>query len=118
MGKCHWRGRRYGHNGASEDIAAEEVHSPSLTQDDVLHGYSQDEGYNVESMEYDGNYPEELEWDDLKDLPPNIQDIQYPHYNGNGPCLRNNVSRRFDTILGSSVYSTEDCVWIGPKATQ
>jgi hypothetical protein len=27
-----------GRNGASEDVAAEEVHSPSLTQDDVLHG--------------------------------------------------------------------------------
>ena len=58
----------------------------------------------MESMEYDGNYPEELEWD-LKDLPPNIQDIQYPHYNGNGPCLRNNVSRCFDTILGACGFA-------------
>ena len=60
-----------------------------------------DDGYNVEEMEMDGEYLDYLSqmtfnYEELDEelVPPSDM------YNGDGPCLRRGVAKRFSTVLG------------------
>ena len=41
----------------------EKVHLQELTEDDVLHSYDPKNQYDIKSMEEDGEYLEEFEWE-------------------------------------------------------
>ena len=81
----------------SDDII-DSAMNMDLNENDLLYGYLPDESYNPSSMEEDGAYSEELQFT-YEDIPPEgIQDHLY-HYQGRGPCLRHNVSNKFQTCL-------------------
>lgn len=82
-----------GINGELEEISADVLEFQQLTEEDILHGYTADEQYNTATMEEDGEYSEQLDWEYV-DVPNNQIDEEYPNYNGNGPALRPHVSRR------------------------
>ena len=63
-----------------------------------LHEYLPDEGYNPESMEEDGYYPEKLTWS-YEDLPTEGLHEDLNKYKGPGPCLRPYVLTKFWTVL-------------------
>ena len=81
----------------SDDII-DSAMNMDLNENDLLYGYLPDDNYNPANMEEDGTYPEELHFT-YEDIPPEgIQDHLY-HYQGRGPCLRHNVSNKFQTCL-------------------
>ena len=79
---------------------AEEVHLQELTEDNILHGYVPDNRYDIESMEGDGEYSEELDWK-YTDLNNEVVEETYPNYNGDDLCICPNASRHFDTVLSA-----------------
>ena len=81
-----------------EDLA--EINFLDQMEEDILHGYLPDPSYNPISMEDDGVYPQELNWS-YSDVVPGTPNATYPHYNGEGPCLRRYVDRKFNTLLGA-----------------
>ncbi len=86
------------HGSQSSDDVLIENATNELNADDLLYGYLPDETYDPTSMEEDGAYPEELHFTYENVPPEGIQDHLY-HYQGKGPCLRHNVSNKFQTCL-------------------
>ena len=65
---------------------------------DLLHGYTDDVGYNPTNMEEDGIYLDQFSWS-YEDVPPdNIQEDLY-NYDGPCPCLHRNVSNNYLTCV-------------------
>ena len=85
-----------GKSGKNEEISAPELNYYKLTVDDVLHGYTPDNVYVANIIDEDGNYIEDLNWT-YHQFGNKLEDIEYPHKKGSGPCLKPCVSLQFET---------------------
>ena len=83
-----------------EDDDLPEIDLLDRTEDNILHGYFPNPSYDPASMEDDGIYPQDLNWS-YSNVVPGIPNTNYPHYNGEDPCLRRYVDRKFETLLGA-----------------
>jgi hypothetical protein len=68
--------------------------------EEILHGYNEDNEYDVKDMEEDGEYSESLKWEYM-DIGNEQEDVSYPCYNGDGSCLCPGISRQIKTVLGT-----------------
>jgi hypothetical protein len=82
-----------------DDDEYDNVVGHTLNQQDLLHGYVPDDGYNPSGMEEDGVYPEALSWT-YGEVPQDGINENYYHYSRR-PSLRHNICNKFETILGS-----------------